>query len=238
MKPQRIALFGYAKLGMEVANHLCRTGCELLVVDRDDGNLARAAERGLQTLKCDYTDDLELARAGVGGGLDLIFVLLPEDAENVFLTISARALAPRLTIVAVSDSPGSAAKLLAAGADKVIDPFEIAARRITDLIRKPLVVDMLDQTVFGQADLELAEVEVLPGSGLVGLGLGAVDLREGYELVVIGAVVGGAERHLRFAAEDAGYRLCRGDVLLVAGPSGDVVRFRADFAPPRADRQR
>lgn len=232
----RIAVFGYHKLGMEVAKHLACTPCELLVIDSHDDNLGRAAERGYATLKCDYTDDLELARAGIGRDIDLIFCLLPEEAQNVFLVISARALAERLIIVAVSDSPGSEQKLRAAGADKVIDPFEIAGRRISDLLARPTVVDILDQTVFGGADLEMAEVEISREGRLAGRHLHDVSRLTGGNLVVVGLVRSGYERELRFALETPEYALAPGDVLMVVGPAADVLALRAEAAAGDAQR--
>lgn len=236
MKRLRIAVFGYHKLGIEVAKHLAPTPCELLVVDNTDDNLARAAERGHATLKCDYTDDLELARAGIGRDIDLIFCLLPDEAQNVFLTISARALDARLTIVAVSDSPGSEQKLRAAGADKVIDPFDIAGRRISDLLVRPTVVDVLDQTVFGAADLEIAEVAVTREGRLIGRRLQEANRLAGGRLVIVGLVRSGADRELRFALEAPEYVLTSGDVLMVVGPAADVQGFRAETAAADAGR--
>ncbi|PWV64536.1 potassium channel family protein [Plasticicumulans acidivorans] len=238
MKPRRIAIFGYNKLGQEVARHLCRTPCELLIVDNDAEALARAGERGFDTVRCDYTDDSELARVGIGRDIDLIFCLLGDEAQNVFLVISVRALAPDMVIVAATDSIGSEQKLRAAGADKVIDPFAIAGARISDLLERPMVMDILEQTVFGQADLEMAEVPVVREGGLVGQRLSEVSVRGACNLVVVGLVRSGADREVRFATEDWHYRLSAGDMLLLVGPAADLERFRAEAAALDASRGR
>jgi Trk K+ transport system NAD-binding subunit len=90
--PLNIVLFGYQWLGREVAGHLISTtdSCRLLIVDDDADHLIEAEEQGLATAAIDYTQDSELQKIGIGDDVDIIFCLLPSDAQNVYLTISAR----------------------------------------------------------------------------------------------------------------------------------------------------
>jgi voltage-gated potassium channel len=225
--PVNAVLFGYQRLGREVASHLTdnTASCRLLIVDDDEDNLAHAEEQGLSTAAIDYTQDQELKDIGIGGDVDIIFCLFPSDAQNVYLTISARALAPQLQIVSVSDAADAAAKLRAAGADKVIDPYDIIGRKIFDLIQRPLVADVLERIVFGREDLYLNELEIKPGSPLAGRHLQDAAITSGYHLLLIGVVGHGMSEFL-FASDDEGRLLHEGDTLLLIGPADELERFK------------
>lgn len=104
----RYALFGCNPLAIEVAWRLSMVKLPFILVDRDPALVARAREEGLSAEHMDYTDDDALRAAGIGAHIEGVFCLLGEDSENVFLAISARALAPGLRIVAVCQAPEAA----------------------------------------------------------------------------------------------------------------------------------
>ena len=114
----------------------------------------------------DFRSDDSLHKMGIGHDIETIFCFFPEDSENVFLIISARAIAPDLSIVAIVKDPDSADKLLSAGANKIINPYQICGRKIFGLIKKPVITSILENTVFGRADLNMAQVEIPIGSKL------------------------------------------------------------------------
>ncbi len=223
MKSCRVVIFGYSKLGEEVAEQLVSRRYKLLVVDTDKANLERARKQGHEVAEIDYTDDKEMRSIGLGGDVDILFSLFPEDADNVFVTIAARALDERVHILAIAESPESAYKLKAAGANKIIDPFEISGRRLSDLLYRPMVVDILDKTVFGKADLQVAEVQLSRRSPLLRRRLEALRLEERFFLIILGIIRGGT---FTFATKGRGYPLEEGDVLVVIGPGEEVERFQ------------
>ncbi|MGE5320997.1 MAG: potassium channel family protein, partial [Hyphomicrobiaceae bacterium] len=148
MRP-RFALFGCNPLAIEVARRLTMAGTSFVMLDRDAALVESAHNEGMLARQIDYTDDDALRDVGIGSHIEGVFCLFTEDSENVFLAISARALDPQLRIVAVCQAPQAAPKLLAAGADKVVDPYEISGARVHELIQRPEVVELLEQTVFG-----------------------------------------------------------------------------------------
>jgi voltage-gated potassium channel len=233
VEQRRVAIFGYRKLGSEVAAHLAHTPCDLVVVDNEKASLARAGEKGFATMEIDFADDGELVRLGIGRDIDVVFCLLPEDAQNVFLVLSARALSPSLKIVSVSDSRDSAVLLKAAGANKIIDPYEIVGARITELIRQPVIVEILEKTVFGQADLDLAEVEIRAGSVFDQRQLANINVRADFNLIVIGSLARDRGDRFNFQTHYSGHVLHPGDVVVVIGRIADIDRFReaAEAAP-------
>ena len=108
----------------------------------------------------------------------------------------------------------------------MIDPYEISGRKIHDLIRRPLIAEMLEHTVFGQQDLSLAEVAVTEGSSLDGQTLDGLEVSRSYNLVLLGVVDRERGKDFTFAVGSDSYRLDPGDVLVVIGPEEAIASFK------------
>lgn len=228
MKYGRIVLFGCNNLGLDAARRLNSRQHHFLMVDNDEARVRGAEERGYEALLANHRDDEVLRTLGIGRDIDAIFCFFPEDSENVFLTISARALAPQLKIVSVVESPESADKLRAAGVDKIIDPYEVSGRKIYEIIKRPVIVDILDETVYGRHDLKMAEIEIAPGSCLDQRYLSELNWKQRFNLVLLGVVDQERGKNLRFVTGDVDYKLDAGDVLVVLGSTKEIIAFRRE----------
>lgn len=233
----RYALFGCNLLAIEVAWRLSMARLPFVMVDRDAARVEEAREEGLMAERMDYTDDDALRAVGIGSHIEGVFCLLGEDSENVFLAISARALDPALRIVAVCQAPEAAAKLLAAGADKVVDPYEISGARVHELIERPEVVELMEQTVFGLQDLNIAEITIPPGSWVHGVRLSELRRHMSQNVILLGVVDMERGKELIFSTRGIDHNLDFDDVLVVIGPGKQVENFRAmiERATPPAE---
>jgi len=225
MKP-KFAVFGCNPLAIEVAWRLSLAKTPFVMVDSDAALVEAARKEGLVAELIDYTDDEALRSVGIGSHIEGMFCLFSEDSENVFLAISARALDPRLRIVAVCQAPEAAPKLLAAGADKVVDPYEISGARVHELIERPEVVDLLEQTVFGQQDLNVAEVTIPRRSWLHGVHLSALRKVMTQNLILLGVVDLERGKELILSTRGIDHKLDYDDVLVVIGARSEIDSFR------------
>ena len=223
----KYALFGCNPLAIEVAWRLSMVKLPFVMLDRDEELVKQAREEGLSAETLDYTDDDALRNVGIGSHIDGVFCMLREDSENVFLAISARALAPALRIVAVCRAPEAAAKLLAAGADKVVDPYEISGARVHELIERPEVVELMEHTVFGLQDLNIAEITIPNGSWLHGVRLSQLRKHMRQNVILLGVVDLERGKDLIFSTRGIDHNLDYDDVLVVIGPRLDVADFQA-----------
>jgi voltage-gated potassium channel len=230
----KIAVFGCNPLAIEVAWRLSMVQRPFIMLDKDPELVERALQEGLVAERIDYTDDDALRAVGIGGDIGGVFCLLTEDSENVFLAISARALAPQLRIVAVCQSPEAAPKLLAAGADKVVDPYEISGARVHELIERPEVVELMEQTVFGLQDLNVAEIVIPRSSWLHGIRLSELRRHMTQNVILLGVVDLERGRDLIFSTRGIDHNLDHDDVLVVIGPQRQVANFRAMIESPQA----
>ncbi len=226
---KKIVVVGASPVGLEVARQLARRGQEVRVVDDSKADVGKAVSQGFAVEQINLQDDDELRRVGIGGDADVLFALLNDDASNVFLVISAKAIAPRLPVVSISGSRDTIERLYAAGATKVIDPYRISGYKIYELMHRSLIAETMERTVFGKVDLDIAEVHVEEGSFLHGKYLDELSLDQHYNLIVLGVVDRHFGDHLIFATDPRRHRMDSGDVLVVIGPEKAFARFHRDL---------
>jgi voltage-gated potassium channel len=225
---KRIVIFGYSIMSVAVMTRLQDNHYCVLFVGQDDKEAELMAAQGFISQVIDFRNDEELKAIGIGSGVDVIFCFFPNDSDNVFLTISARALAADLTIIAVVDDPESADKLLAAGADKIIDPHEICGRKAHEMLTKADISTILDSTVFGQHDLNIAQIEIPLGSYLENQAINELKLNRRHNLILLGVVDKTLGEPLHLAIGEQTHLLTNGDILVVLGGAAGIRAFKEE----------
>ena len=226
---KRIAVFGYSLMSLEVIKQLNEEQYSYIFIVKNESEALLVAEQGFDTKIIDFRNDEAIKSVGIGENIDILFCFYPKDSDNVFLTISARALDNKLTIIAIVDDPESAEKLLAAGANKIIDPYEICGRKTHDMLAKPDITDILDNTVFGRHDLHIAQIEIPKNSSLEQTKTSALLLAGTYNLILIGVVDKVSGDNLHFVMDEKEHTLNIGDVLVVLGPARDIKAFKEEI---------
>jgi len=157
---------GYGRMGKIICRELREKNIRFVIVEKQPD--LRQEEEDLLIFPGDATKDEVLKELGIDKAKGLITVL-PTDAENLFVVLSARVLNPGLIIVARAGEEGSEQKLIRAGADKVVSPYHIGGLRIAHTVLKPAVVDFIEfATKSGNIDLQMEEVSIGENSKLVG----------------------------------------------------------------------
>jgi voltage-gated potassium channel len=155
---------GYGRMGKIIAKELKQEKLPYVVIEKND--LMLDEKDDTLALQGDATKDELLKRAGIERARCLISVL-PTDAENLYVVLSARGLNPSLLIVARAGEEGSGRKLLRAGADRVVSPYHIGGLRMAQTVLKPAVVDFIEfATKSGNIDLQFHEITIQEGSRL------------------------------------------------------------------------
>ena len=166
---------GFGRIGIQLAKELGEARTPFIIVERSAAKIAEAEALGYLTLTADATDEASLRQAGIERARVLATVL-PDDATNVFITLSARNLNPRLEIIARGELPTTEGKLIHAGADKVVLPTHIGAERIAEMILYPTTARFLGESTqlrdlkrgLHEFGLEIEVVTVSAGSALAG----------------------------------------------------------------------
>jgi len=209
-----IIICGFGRVGSSSVAALQQSGHELVVVEREHELIRNAVEQGLLALEGDGTSDDVLRAAGVERASGLI-VSTGDDAVNLFVVLSARALNRELLIVARSSNPENERKMRQAGADRVVSPHRIGGQHMANILIRPHVTDFFDVvTLDNGQELWLEELVLDDESPLCGQSLGDSDIRRqtGVTVVAIVRRDGGSTITPR-----AGTTMESGDQLIVLG---------------------
>jgi voltage-gated potassium channel len=190
-----------------------------ICVDSDPGRIALAEQRGYLVFTGDAGEEDTLKSAGIERARVLATVL-PDDAANVFITLTARELSDSVTIIARGESMATQRKLIRSGADQVVLPAAIGASRIANMVTCPSTESLLnDPKQFGRVTsdlqslgLNLREVAIPPDSRVAGLPLGDVTTEQSETMLVV--AIRSADGELCKNPGDD-YRLSPGDRLFV-----------------------
>ena len=221
---------GYGRLGQRIVRDLLAAGRQVVVVDQRDDRAAQLDEAGVAYVQDNAEEEETLRRAGIQRAAGLVLVL-PQDAANVFVALTAREVmqGEDLFIVTRTNEQTSENKLLRAGADKVISPLEIGADRIAQTILRPRVDRFMEKVLgVGSLDFDLEEVVIQSGSLLDGRSLVEVDFRRRFQAIVVG-VLQSSTGEWRFNP-DAQLPLAAGDTLIVLASLEQLQRIRAEGA--------
>jgi voltage-gated potassium channel len=165
---------GWGRVGRAVAADLVAAGHDVVVVDVDTERLRSIP---YPTVLGDATLDETLRRAGIERARALV-AALEGDAENLFVTLSSRAITPQLFIVARARQNESIPKLANAGADRVVNPQELGAARMASFVARPHVAEFVDVVMHERSlEFRMQEFEVPDHSPLAGTTLRDADLR-------------------------------------------------------------
>ena len=222
-----VVVCGAGSTGIHSIQELAATGTPFVVVERQEA-LARelSAAHGCAAVVGDATHDEVLQEAGIERARGCISALT-EDKDNLFVTVTARALNPQLRIVAKAIDPRAIAKLKRAGADAVVSPNMIGGQRLVAEMLRPEVVSFLDEMVRDpERTLRIEEVQVPPGSSLQGRPVSELDLgRHGLLLLALRAAQGGS----RFLYNpDPAHALAGGETLIVLGEPERIRKLSAE----------
>ena len=212
-----VIVCGYGRVGREIATELADHGVAFLVIDQQAAVVADAAESGAAVVHGDATEESVLRSAHVERARGLV-AAADSDVGNTYIVLTARALNPELFIVARAGSTSAEQRMLSAGANRVISPYQIAGRRMALSIVQPLVLDFVDVLSARRTPDKqvLAEISVDESSSLDGRTIAdAFDRNSGIRLL--------------------GVEHAKGQ--LVVGPSGDETLHLGDRLMVYATRQ-
>lgn len=221
-----VIVCGFGRMGRMVCRELQSKPVSFIVVDRDERIAGRVEEHGYAFIAADATEEDSLRHAGIEHASALI-TALPSDAENVFLTLTARALAPNLTIVARAETESGAERLRQAGATRIVSPYAIGGHRMAQAILRPAVLDFVDLTTHQRSvELQFEEIAVTrPGT----VSLAQSGVREHVDVMVIAIRRSDGETRFNPSPDEP---LAPGDRLLVIGQPQSLKRLERALAEP------
>lgn len=205
---------GYGRMGRYVCREFSKQRLPFVIIDCNAELLRGFSLAHGIALVGDGTSDAVLKEARVDRARALVTVL-PSDADNLFITMSARLLNEHLFIVARAEAEQAEQKLSRAGANRVVAPYAIGGFRVAQAVLRPAVVDFIElATRTEHLDLQIEETRIEEGSRLVGTTLLASRIRQ--DLGVIIVAIRKPEGHMQYNPPGDAV-MTAGDVLIALG---------------------
>ena len=213
---------GYGRIGRELARFLIEKYVNVVVIERDEARVGRMDDDGILYLIGEATDEKVLKRAGIERAKGLI-TAVATDADNVFLVLIAKQINPKLFTVARASEENAKKTLMAAGADKVISPYDLGARRMAHAILRPTVIKFLEMAFADDSvDIQVEEITIRPNSELVGKTMMDSGIRKEFDLIIIVIRKPGDNMVFNPKADTV---IEAGDTMVVVGSARDIKRF-------------
>ena len=212
---------GSGRVGSHLVRDLQRTDEELVIIENDGPRAAEFSQRGFNVLVGDATLEETLREAGVERARGLA-ACLPEDADNVYVVLTARDLNPRLHIVARAAEEQAEAKLVRAGANHVVAPTIIGGHRMAVSLTKPAVGEFFDSIVGSKWGLAFEQVLIESESPLVGRVLRETPIRAELDIVIISIRRSNADMVFNPSADTI---IEAGDILIAIGQVEALTRL-------------
>ncbi len=205
---------GFGRMGEIIAHEFARQKVPFVVIERNPERMHLAIEQGFLAVEADASNEEVLRRIGIARARGFV-AAVSTDAENVYAVLSARLLNPNLFIVGRAETEDSRTKLMRAGADRVISPYQLGGLQLAQTALRPAVVDFVQLATSSEnMDLNLEQVHITEGSSLAGRSLIDAGLRQRFGVVVVG--IRRADGHMDFNPEPE-TSMRAGDDLVVLG---------------------
>jgi voltage-gated potassium channel len=221
---------GYGRVGRRVAEEFRAAKVPYVVVDFKEEAVAAAKEHDDLLIVGDATEDEDLKRAGIDRAAGVV-VASDSDADNLYISLSARNVRRDIQIVARASDEDAEKKLLLAGADRVVLPYTAAGRTMANLVLKPQVMSFLDAvTTATGPDLHMAEIEVHPTCANAGKSIREIRVRHATGAIIVAL----RKRDGTFdTTPEPDAVIEAGDVIVGVGTSDELQRLEDLFARPQ-----
>jgi voltage-gated potassium channel len=214
---------GVGRVGRRIALELSARKLPFVVIEKDPLRAAWAQDRGFLTVVGDATSEAVLSGVHIESAKGLASVV-GSDAQNVYIVLTARGMAPNLPIVTRASEETAESKLVRAGATSVISPYAYTGQRLARLLARPKVHRFIEQTfaalIDESLDLQIEEVTVNSGSALVGTKLAEIESRFQLGVTVLAVRWKGGELKFHPKSDQI---ISTGDVLIALGTSAELV---------------
>jgi voltage-gated potassium channel len=176
---------GFGRIGQSICHELSLSKVPFVVIEKEVADLEMIEQEGYLGVLGDATSEETLRRAGIERARSLIPVA-STDADNLYITLTARGINPGVFIVARAAGAGADQKLLWAGADRVVSPYKISGRRMANMLLRPHVVEFIEGSLYDPSmEIVMEEIHLEAETSFINKSLQSTGLRRDYGISVV-----------------------------------------------------
>lgn len=217
-----LIICGAGRVGSRIIRELERTASPFVAIEHNPQQVMSLRERGAHVIVADATLEETLRDAGVERARALA-ACLPDDADNVYVVLTARGINPNLHIVARAVEEQAEPKLLRAGANRVIAPTIIGSQRMVQALLRPAVHDFIDSVTTEGLDLNFDQVKIAASSDFAGHKLRFTNIRSELDVVIVAVRREDGEMIFNPSGD---VQLHAGDILIAIGRADSLARLK------------
>jgi len=213
---------GFGRIGRTVSQLLKEKPVEVVIIEKNPEGIPLIQAKNFLYVLGEATSEETLLKAGILKAKGLV-AAVSSDADNVYITLTARGLNPELFILARAAEESSIVKLTRAGADKVVSPYDIGARSMANSILRPTVIDFIELAMHNRSlDLQIEELAVSERSEIKDLTLMESAIRKDFDLIVVAIKKGTGEMIFNPSSQA---KIQVGDILVALGDRENLARL-------------
>ena len=213
---------GFGRIGSIICRELKEENISFIVIEEDPSKNTELEAQGYLYINMDATSEEALSKAGIMNAKGIV-TAVRSDANNVFITLTAKGLQPDIFVLSRASDVKNEAKLIKAGASRVVSPYLLGGRRMAEVLKRPTVVDFIDvATANRHLGLVIEEARVGEKSSLAGKNLIDSRLRQNYGVIIV-AIKKASDRMVFNPVPSETLEV--GDVIVVIGKKEDLTRM-------------
>jgi voltage-gated potassium channel len=213
---------GYGRIGSIICKELQEDSIPFVIIEEDPSKNSDLEKEGYLYINMDATSEEALIKAGIMSAKGIV-TAVRSDAHNVFITLTAKGLQPDIFVLSRASDVKNEAKLIKAGASRVVSPYLLGGRRMAEVLKRPTVVDFIDIAMANRKlGLAMEEARVGDRSTLVGKNLIDSHLRQNYGVIIVAIKKTSGEMIYNPLPSE---KLDAGDVIVVIGKKEALKRM-------------
>ena len=224
LKKKDILIFGYGSFGKQLYKNLSSLGHNIRVITGDEYNLNKVKDDDIDILTINIKKNDDILSLNIDEKKDMLYCAMSKTANNLFLVLTLRTLYPKANIIAISNSFENTRKLNYAGANSVIDLYEATSRRVVNILTKPAVTRALDEIIYNQNNLKIAEIVLPDDSPLDSKYVQDIEFKK-MGVILIAIIDKELGQELIFTDHRINHKLDAGDTLVVMAKNDDLKKF-------------
>jgi len=226
----KIFIYSFSPLAIQIAQVLYAKNYHIVIIEEDKTLINKAKVLGYETKNISLMDDENIIDIGINDDNIKAFFCLGDDKNtNLFITLSVRNINKNIKIISVSSTKEDNKTILLAGANKVINPYEIGALRIFRLLHKPVILDVLDNILFSQSDIEVMEITITKDSILDGIYLRDLNIKGQEDIIILGIQDKEIGDKFIFFSTGINHKIDAGDTLVILGKPDNIKKFKREI---------
>lgn len=223
----KIVIFSFSSIGKQIAQVLSKKNYSILIIEQNPDLIEEATKLGYAVENISLMKDENIISLGLDSNdIKAFFCVSEKKHINLFVTLSVRNLNSDLKIIATSFNSDDKKTILLAGANKVINPYEIGALRIFRLLHKPLILDVMDNILFSESNIEIAELTIKKNTIYDGKYLKDIKLSHENDIIILGIQDKQISEEFIFYSVGINHIINSGDTLVLLGYSKHLEHFK------------